>query len=271
MNATIVQKIVQLIMNDPDLREQFLAAQPEIKPAAQPEVLVLLNYAPHLEKVLQKLAVELGNGYQIKVLGTDAVKPEQLVLPPGMDWLSCSDAFKHGKWQRVILPTCSANTLVKIALGIRDNVVCELAGRAIAQGIPVELSTDCLGFTDQTPLAYRQLYAGYIGRLRKYGVVVKDQPGNLLALEAELKAQSVNYCEAAVPHMYQVADTMNAPVSDYTRAAVICWEGKLMTEQDVVNLPEESVVKVARKAIISPLAKDKLRQRQIEIVREMEV
>jgi len=271
VNDTLVQKIVQLIMNDPELRQQILASQPVTPESAKHEILVLLNYAPNMAKVLEKIAAEWGKGYQISVLGTDSVKTEQLPIPSGMHLISCSEALKQRNWQRVILPTCSANTLAKIALGVRDNAVCELAGRAIAGGIPVELVTDYLGFTAQTPLAYRQLYAGYIGRLRKYGVVVKDQPGNLLALEPELKSETVNHIDAMTPHMYQALPLISAPVGDYAQASVICWEGKLMTEQDAVNLPEESVVKVAKKAIISPLAKDKLRQRHIEIVREMEV
>lgn len=258
-------------MNDPELRQQILSSQSAAQESAKNEILVLLNYAPNMAKVLEKIAAEWGRDYRISVLGTDSVKSEQFPLPSGMHLISCSEAFKQRNWQRVILPTCSANTLAKIALGVRDNAVCELAGRAIAEGIPVELVTDHLGFTARTPLAYRQLYAGYIGRLRKYGVVIKDQPGNLLALDPDLKPETVNYCDAMTPHMYQTVSLVSPPASDYTQASVICWEGKLMTEQDAVNLPEDSVIKVAKKAIISPLAKDKLRQRHIEIVREMEV
>lgn len=271
MNEILVQKIVQLIMNDPELRQQFLASQAEVNVSAPAELLVLLNYVPNIAAVMEKLAGEWGQAYQISVLGTESVKQEQFTLPIGMRWISCSEALKQRNWQRIILPTCSANTLAKIALGIRDNAVCELAGRAIAEGIPVELVLDYLGFTAQTPLAYRQLYAGYVGRLRKYGVIVTDKLSKLAVADADLKMETIDYCDSVIPHMYQSVPLVSVPVNDYAREAVICWEGKLMTEQDVVNLPEESVIKVARKAIISPLAKDKLRQRHIEIVREMEV
>lgn len=270
MNETLIKEIVQLIMSNPDLMQKLLINQPVVKEKAKPDILILLNYVPNLEMILDKLA-EWAKDYRVSVLGTDAVMKEQLVLPAGMQWVSCSEAIKQQGWQRVILPVCSANTLAKIALGIRDTAVSELAGRAIVEGIPVELDAAYLGFTPQTPLAYRRLYAGYGEQLSQYGVTIKDQLNNLMILEQSLKTETVNHYEAIPPQVHQLVKQASTPISDYTRAAVICWEGKLLTEQDAVNLPEETVVKVAKKAIISPLAKDKLRQRHIEIVREMEV
>ncbi len=275
MNEILIKEIVQRIMSDPDLLQQIVAHQPVVNETEKTEILILLNYTPNLAAILEKLAVEWGKDYRVSVLGTDAVMNAQLTLPNGMHWVSCADAIKQSNWQRVIIPTCSANTLAKLALGIRDTTVCELAGRAIAAGLPVELAADYLGFTPQTPLGYRQLYAGYVEQLRQYGVIIKEQQSILTVLEQSLKTETVNLYEA-IMSQYQPVQKVCAPhgcaeVNDYIRAAVICWEGKLLTEQDAVNLPEESVIKVAKKAIISPLAKDKLRQRNIEIVREMEV
>lgn len=268
MNEILIKKIVQIIMNDPDLLQQFLANQPEVKEITKTEVLVLLNYVPNLSAVLENLAAKWGTDYRVSILGTDAVTQAQLTLPSGMRWVSCTEAIKQS-WQQIVLPTCSANTLAKIALGIRDTAVCELAGRAIAEGTPVELVVDYLGFTSQTPPAYRQLYTGYVEQLRKYGVTIKDQLSYLTVLEQRLKPETVNLYEAMPPQQQPVSQ-VNVPVGDFG-VAVICWEGKLLTEYDAANLPEESVVKVAKRAIISPLAKDKLRQRRIEIVRGMEV
>lgn len=271
MNETLIREIIQRIMSNPDLLQQLLTNQPVVNDTVKTEVLVLLNYAPNLTAILDKLALELGQNHRVSVLGTDAVMQAQLTLPAGVSWVSCSEAMGQRNWQRIILPTCSANTLAKIALGLRDTSVCELAGRAITEGIPVELSTDYLGFTPQTPMAYQQLYAGYIGRLRKYGVTIKGQLSDLAVLEPELTPATVVCGDPVIPHMYQSVPLINIPDSDYVKANVICWEGKLLTEQDAANLPEETVIKVAKKAIISPLAKDKLRQRNIEVVREMEV
>lgn len=271
MNEMLIKEIVQLIMSKPELLQQLLANQPVVQDSNKPEILILLNYAPNLPTILEKLAVEWGKNHQISVLGTDSVLNEQLTLPTGMRWVSCTEAVQKHDWQRVVLPTCSANTLAKIALGIGDTSVCELTGRAIAEGIPVELIVDYLGLTPQTPPAYRQLYAGYVEQLSKYGVVIKDRRNCFTGLEVSLKTETVPLYEAMLPQQYQPASPICASVSDFAKTDVICWKGKLMTEQDAVNLPEESVIKVVKKAIISPLAKDKLRQRKIEIVREMEV
>lgn len=271
MNETLVKEIVQLIMSNPDLMQQLLINKPVVNEKARPEILILLNYVPNLTAILDKLSVQWENDYRVSVLGTDAVMKEQLVLPAAMKWVSCTEAIKQWGWQKIILPACSANTLAKIALGIRDTAVCELAGRAIAEGIPVELDADYLGLTPQTSLAYRRLYAGYIERLRQYGVTIKAQPNNCAVLEESLNTETINFHGMMMPQQNQTAPQVCTSPSDYTKADVICWEGKLMTEQDTVNLPEQSVIKIAKKAIISPLAKDKLRQRNIQIVREMEV
>lgn len=271
MNETLIKEIVQIIMSNPDLMKKLLINQTAVKEKAKPDILILLNYAPNLTMILDNLAVEWGKDYRVSVLGTDAVIKEQLALPAGMQWVICSEAIKQHGWQRVIIPTCSANTLAKIALGIRDTAVCELAGRAIAEGTPIELTVDYLGFTPQTPLTYRRLYAGYVEQLRQYGVIIKDQPNNLMVLEQSLKTEAVNHYEAILPQAHQLLKQSNELTSNYARAAVICWEGKLLTEQDATSLPEESVVKVGKKTIITPSSKDKLRQRSIEIVREMEV
>lgn len=271
MNETLVKEIVQLIVNNPDLMHKLLASQIAGKNMNKPELLILLNYVPNLAAILDKLAMEWRKDYQISVLGTVAVMQEELTLPAGMRWVSCAEAIKQWNWERIIIPACSANTLAKIALGIRDTAVCELAGRAIAEGIPIELNADYLGFTPQTPLTYRRLYAGYINQLGQYGVTIKAQPGNCTVMEDSPNLESFTFPGTMMPQPNQPEVQVCTPVSDYTRADVICWEGKLMTEQDTLKLPEQSVIKIAKKAIISPLAKDKLRQRNIEIVREMEV
>lgn len=259
-------------MNNPELMQKVLATQSSRTEAAKPEVLILLNYVPNLNALLEGLEAIWGHDYQLSVLGTDAVMAEEPGLPAGMRWVACLEAISQSNWQRILIPACSANTLAKLALGIRDNSLCEIAGRAIAVGIPIELTVDYLGFTPLTPPAYRQCYAGYAEILRQYGVMIKDPHNHLGILPANVNLPKADVCDVIKPQCQPVTQApVCAPVSDYTKAAVICWEGKLLTEQDAVSLPEESVIKVARKAIISPLAKDKLRQRNIEVVREMEV
>lgn len=271
MNETLIKEIVLQIMNDPEIQRRLLINQNVISETAKMKMLVLLNYVPNLAGVLEKLARKLEGDYRVSVLGTDAVMKEQLTLPNRMRWVSCAEAIEQRDWQLVFLPTCSANTLAKIALGVRDNAVTKLAGRAIAEGIPVEVVTDYLGFTAQTPLAYRQLYEGYIEKLCQYGIILRDRPSNYTVPGQGLIRETVNFHEMMIPQQDQLPPKVCGPVDEYTTAAVIFWEGKLMTEADAVNLPEESVIRIGKKTIISPSAKDRLRQRNIEIVKKMEV
>jgi len=251
MDEQLILGVIKQVLADPRL-QALMAERPAPEAgrlpgaAARPDLLVLLNYAPDLPGILQEIGRRFGAAYCIKVLASNAVtcKPD---LPAGLSWVTCQEAFA-GNWQRMILPTCSANTLAKIALGLRDTPISVLAGEGIARGIPLELCTARLGFTGQTPAPYRQLYEGYLKQVASYGVIIRDSLQDRASF-------------GGIPAACQRANCEPEP-------GMIGWNSRLLTERDVLAFPEGSTVKFGQSTIVTPLAKDLLKRRRVEIRRE---
>ncbi len=157
MDEELILRVIQQVLADPRLQalmqEQPVPGAgcragcraqgaPGAAPgaAARPDLLVLLNYAPNLPGMLQEIVRRWGDIYSLKVLASDAVMRCKPDLPAGLTWVTCQEAL-GGCWQRMALPTCSANTLAKIALGLRDTPLCVIAAEGISKGIPLELYT----------------------------------------------------------------------------------------------------------------------------------
>jgi hypothetical protein len=252
MDEEIILRVIRQVLADPRLQA---LAQEQPPAAARPELLVLLNYAPDLSGVLSELLGRWGGTHTLRVLATDTVLGHKPALPAGMAWVTCQEAFR-GCWQRMVLPTCSANTLAKIALGLRDTPASALAAEGIVRGLPVELHTEYLGFTAATPATYRQLYQDYLARVAGYGVLLRG-PEQGAGGDHIMAAPGL---QPAQPE----------PVIEKTAAKLIDWPNRLLTEKDVLTFPAGCAVRISRSAIISPLARDMLVRRRVNLVREGE-
>lgn len=246
MNEDLIAQIIRKVMEDPRVQELLgggMIASPK------PEMLILLNYTHDLLELLQKARALWGEMYSLKILATDAVMKCRLELPAGMSWITCQMAMQHKNWQSMVLPTCSANTLAKIALGLRDTPISIMAAEGISSGIPVELYTGCLGFTEKMPAPYRALYESYLDQVRNYGVAIRETLGgqNTPGRLATGKTESNN-----------------------ERREKINWNKGLLTEKDVIEFPTDCTIVVTKQVIVTPLARDTLKRRRVEIFRNME-
>jgi len=252
MDEELILRVIKQVLADPRL-QALIEEQPALAAgrlpgaAARPDLLVLLNYAPDLPGILQEIARRFGDAYSLKVLASSAVMRCKPDLPTVLTWVTCQEALA-GCWQKMLLPTCSANTLAKIALGLRDTPLCVLAAEGISKGIPLELYTAHLGLTGQMPAPYRQLYEGYLNQVASYGVIVRD------SLQDQTAAGGVS-----------VAVCKDSPNCE---SKIIGWNSRLLTERDVLAFPEGCTVKFGQSTIMTPLAKDMLKRRRVEIRRE---
>jgi len=246
MDEEIILRVIRQVLSDPRLQALVQEAP---KADAKPELLVLLNYAPDLSGVLGEVLGRWGGSHTLRVLATDTVMGHKPALPAGLTWVTSQEAYR-GSWQRMVLPTCSANTLAKIALGLRDTPASAMAAEGIVRGIPVELHTEYLGFTEATPAPYRQLYQGYLARVAGYGVILR---GPEQAAGGD-HIMAVPGLQPAVPEKAVEKDA----------ARIIDWPKRLLTEKDVLTFPTDCVIRLERSAIISPLAKDMLVRRRVE-------
>lgn len=270
MNEELISQIVHRILSDPSLQGLLYGnSSMEGDRANKSEALVLLNYAPDFPRVLKSVRQRWGADYSLNILPSDQVYRVKPDLLAGMTWIGAEDALAKSDWKKLILPACSPNTLAKAALGIRDNPICEMIGRGLSNGNSIELVTEYLGLNAQTPLAYRELYEGYIQKLQSYGVIVSA------TLEAGCSFSSIpvgqspaNYHEQRSA-AYEQRKTASFEESASLRKE-ISFTKKFLGDKQAYGLPEESRVLVRPGTVISPLARDTLKLRRIELCIEKE-
>ncbi|EHQ88775.1 hypothetical protein [Desulfosporosinus youngiae] len=249
MNEELISQIVHRILSDPSLQGLLYGnSSTEGDRANKSEALVLLNYAPDFPRVLKSVRRRWGADYSLNILPSDQVYRVKPDLLAGMTWIGAEDALAKSDWKKLILPACSPNTLAKAALGIRDNPICEMIGRGISNGNSIELVTEYLGLNAQTPLAYRELYEGYIQKLQSYGVIVSA------TLEAGCPFSSI-------PASFEESTSPREEIS---------FAKRFLGDKQAYGFPEESRILVRPGTVISPLARDTLKLRRIELCIEKE-
>ncbi|GAB6155023.1 hypothetical protein JCM17380_37740 [Desulfosporosinus burensis] len=269
MNEELINQIVRRILSDPALQGLL---QGKVSPAGDKTVksqaLVLLNYVPDFPGVLTKVQQRWGATYTLSVLPSDQVYTANPELPLGMTWITAQDALSKSDWQKLILPTCSPNTLAKAALGIRDNPICEMLGRGITEGNSIELVTDYLGLTAKTPLAYKELYEGYIQKLQSFGVMVCATLEECTFAQKLAQQYPPNH-DQQIPVIYEQKKTASYAERSFTPNEIHFLK-KFLGDKQAYGFPEESRVLVKQGTVISPLARDTLKLRRIELCIEKE-
>lgn len=134
------------------------------------------------------------------------------------------------------LPSLSTNSLSKIALGIRDNRVCRWAFHALSRSIPtiVTLNAECRDDPDNLlPPAFRARLASYVATIGEYGITVIGRP---------------------------MAKREPSPLMPAGKA--------LLTLSDVRQHPTGAVLSIGPRTLITPAARDAIRDRGIVIAQQ---
>ncbi|HBP64001.1 MAG TPA: flavoprotein [Desulfosporosinus sp.] len=286
MTEELIQQIVKRILSEPAFqallqgKSEGSIEEPRV---VKPDGLVLLNYVPEFDRVLNDLKLRYGADYTLSILPSDQAFRAKPTLPEGMTWITPEDVLSKTTWQKILVPACSTNTLAKAALGLRDNPLNESIARGITQGIPTVIVTEHLGFTAQTPKAYQKLYEGYVQTVKSYGVLVCETLGEGPVLLKEKKTFTFSQVSAVTqagqhnrtsPTFYEqramceqdnASDEQKPSVSE-----VICYQKKYLADKDAYGIAEESIILVKQGTVISPLARDTLKSRRIELRQEME-
>ena len=263
MNEELINQIVSRILSEPAfqaLLQGNTTGTLEHK-VIKPDGIVLLNYVSDFERVLKAVKLSYGADYTLSILPSDQVLVAKPTLPEGMSWITPQDALSKTSWQQIIIPTCSPNTLAKAALGIRDNPINEIIGRGISLGISTLLVTEYLGFTAHTPKAYRELYDAYQQTIQSFGVrVCATLKEGCTTVTETGQSNRTSFYEQTV-----AVSEQSAPVREE-----ISFDKKFLGDKQVYAIPEGSIVLVKRGTVISPLARDTLKSRKIELRQEME-
>lgn len=256
----MIEQIIKQIIGDPRLREllnqAFQAAPP---PVPEPPVLVVLA-TPIATEVLAT-ARESAGACNPQVVATPEIRA-QVTLPAGMAWLEPAAAYERTDWSKILVPVCPPGLLAKIALGLRDDLAADLLGRGLMSGCAVEILSLGLDCDSRTPAAYRDLYAGYTAKLLSYGVAIRDLPEGLVANGSAPPCEPVGNVPPGAGLKAQNCSARNR------EPAVMRFDKKLLAERDALGFPEDSVVEVNGRTVISPLAHDVLRLRRVTLRRE---
>lgn len=232
MDEALLAQIVARVL------AELKKASPSIQLESKKKLLLLADNPEKLQEKLEGLRQEYGSDYALYVL-----KESGDSLPYGIEGVEES-AVKRVKWARVYLAECSVNTLVKISLGLREGLTADLIGIALTKGTPVEMETPSFGFTPATQDGYRRLLEGYLAQVASFGVVLRGK---------EQSAQG--------PSSLSIAPS----VSTLSTREVNRYEKRLLSEREVNKVPTNSLLLVNPGVILTPLAKDVLKLRNIEV------
>lgn len=235
MNEGLVAEVVRQILADPVFIKRFK----EMGLFEKPKLLLLSENPMPMEGTWKSILKKWGESFSLYCLGTP-----KFDCPEGVVSIAEEQASVYN-WERVIVPNCSVSTYVRIALGLRDDSISKLVGEALLKGITVEIFEPDFGFTPNTPNSYKHLYKNYNQQLQSFGVVITNSIWNVACIEQD--------------------SPVKAPVIQETETKTICFEKKLLGEKDALGLPPNCTLKITKRTVISPLAKDVLKMRKIQL------
>ncbi|MBD3266952.1 hypothetical protein GF373_09805 [bacterium] len=219
----------------------------------RPAVLMLFSCAKEKWDVLSK---------SFKLWHDEGIQIEAVISPTSCDMYSVDELATLGmgfidqpakirslmmdmsEYTAVFCPSMSRNFASKLALGITDNTVLNLALTALAQKLPVFASNDgmapsgCIACGNNVP-GIREILQKYQKQLEKMGMTLLP-------------------ADDAVKQFYQVI-TNKADSRDENLIT------RLVTEEEAAQM-KGPVVKVIRGGLITPLAMESFIKRGIEVV-----
>ena len=244
MDESLVRELVARILGDARFQAMLASPQPAMT-AMKPKALILVENeagllaVPELQKRWSGCCL-----LQLCVIGP--LNAPVTTLPQ----LPFEQAMVENGWSRILVPVCSGRQLTQIALGMRNDKLCDVIGEALLQGIPVEIGRVDFGFTDRTPVAYRKLLEGYVVQVAAYGVSVGGATSPVVST-----LMSGSCGETVVSAKPENGMDM-------------MYEKKLMTEKDAILLPAQAVLRLPRSTVLTPAAIDVLKEQRVQVYRE---
>ena len=175
----------------------------------------------------------------------------------------------------IVVPVMTVNTAAKVACGIADNAVTAALVHALLCGKPV-IAADAACDPWQYPAPcqtvsgqmFRRRLGENINRLREYGVRLTSAGELCSAVLQTVKAGPGPAVTPARPQTARPVPAVSAAVPDAkTDGGYARFGGKVLGAGDLRNW-QYSVIMVSPETVITPSAKDTLKERGIQIVEE---
>jgi len=247
MDEAVITQIVKRVLAELSL------VSPNGKLGLKKKLLILSDNPEGLQAKMNWMRSEYADDYELY-----GIREAGYTLPNSIEEVG-ADEVKHHKWDKVFLAFCSVNTLVKIALGLRGGSSAELIGIALSKGTPVEIETPSFGFTPTTHESYKQLLEGYLAQTAGFGVVFRSPAQSISGI-----APSVEPIVHEESSPFYGHSSTSTPVLASAQV-VTHYEKRLLTEREVNRVPEKTILLVKKGAILTPLAQDALKLRNINV------
>lgn len=188
--------------------------------------------------------------------------PEENYSSQGIEFVSCS--FNSLDDDIVLVTTMSPTMLANLANGIAKTRDDEIILDRLLNGKKVYILEDAFEYQRYRRIAYKalfHLYQDYEMKLRHYGIQVIQNPIDIFKENSNYnKMQNQQFTD----QNYNGSDVSNTIIGK------VDWRKKhLLLEKDFINsrLSSNRVVLITRECIITPMARDYIREHQIHIER----
>lgn len=161
-----------------------------------------------------------------------------------------------------IIPTLTLNTAVKIALGIADTMVTNLASNIIMQGVPFIAAKDSCDLQnpirseiglDKAPKAYLDKMGEHLITLESYGVKLVD---------------AKDLYQAVQMNVFTFSNQKNQALESSNQ--IYQYKKKVLTRNDIAEAKQQKamILKIPPTTILSPLALETARDLGVKIIQE---
>jgi hypothetical protein len=274
VNEKLLREVITRILSDPNIQGLLTNVSPEVSPE-KPECLVLVQCEDGLA-ALADIERRYGCDWNIQLCNIG----DEIQVDLSLSRISWVHVKAKKTWARVVIPVCSSGQLAQIAMGLSLDKVGELTSWAIKQSIPVEIGQVKDEFTERTPQAYRDLFAGYFEQATAYGVIIGDD--HLVTKSAPVLQSALATMSPVVP--LSTKNASNRGESDLvpwsfsvdrkidesipTQRPRISFTKHLFSVKEAMALPSYTVLQVARGTVLTPSALDTLKSNKVEVIRE---
>ncbi|MEX2415042.1 MAG: hypothetical protein WD424_02775 [Paenibacillaceae bacterium] len=246
LNATTPAKKVLFVFCDSQAHEAYLDTFIELQRADIKHDALFLDGATAGWIGISR--IESGGADQVIAMDENAPSPIEIPL----------------LYDAVIIPEIDLDHAARIAMGLKGTIKSEIVCSALILNKPVIVGSECSGIKRadrrtlsvlELPDPYRRRFEKFMEELKELGIIVQQRESLVKPL-IQMWHKSDKLTNALAGKAAASSNGLEAAV----------FEGRLLTEQWVKTvLSEGKILRVSKRTIITPLARDALRQRAIVI------
>lgn len=167
-----------------------------------------------------------------------------------------------------VYPAFSRSALCEAGLGMDRLFEARILRHDFEAGRSVYVMTDGLApFTGKEPPAYKEMILSYIRSLLKMGVRFVRDAGEIAGTADGKAAERASVQSAASVKQTETRPALSGPQESTAVQIALPTQGNLVTASDMKRVPKGGTVLLTAQNVITPMAKDIIRDRNITVKR----